>query len=123
MSLPTNEEVFTTWTTDMDDLDASIVYLCGELDASSTSAFLTQTHEVVSRHRDVIMDVHLLEYADSTGVAAILSIKNALREAGKKLYLAGCHGLLKKILYTIGADRELVCFEDVDHAAQAIRNR
>lgn len=123
MSLPTNEEVFTTWTTDMDDLDLSVVYLCGELDASSTSAFLKQTQDVVSRRRDVIMDVHLLEYTDSTGIAAILSVRNALHKAGKRLYLAGCHGLLQKILYTIRADKELICFEDVDRAVQAIRDQ
>jgi len=122
MSVSENEEIFTTWTSDVQGTNASIVYLCGELDASSAPSFLADVQEVISRHRDIVMDVHLLSYVDSTGVAAILSIRNALREFGKNLYLAGCHGLLTKILNTIHASDDLICFDDADQAIAALRS-
>jgi len=122
MSVSENEDIFTTWTSDVQGTNVSIVYLCGELDASSTPSFLADVQEIISRRRDIIMDVHLLSYVDSTGVAAMLSIRNALREFGKNLYLAGCHGLLTKILNTIQVSDDLVCFENADQAIAAIKS-
>lgn len=121
MSVTGYEEIFTTWSTDLSEVDASVVFLCGELDASSAPAFLTDMREVIDRGRDVIMDVHLLSYTDSTGVAAILATKNALQEVGRKLRLAGCHGLLTKILYTIRVRDDLLCYDDLDQAVQAVK--
>lgn len=122
MSVSENEDIFTTWASDVQGTNVSIVYLCGELDASSTPSFLAGVQEIISRRRDIIMDVHLLSYVDSTGVAAMLSIRNALREFGKSLYLAGCHGLLTKILNTIQVSNELICFENADQAIAAIKS-
>ncbi len=122
MSVSENEDIFTTWISDIQGTDASIVYLCGELDTSSAPSFLADIQEIIGRCRDIIMDVHLLSYVDSTGVAAILSVRNALREFGKNLYLAGCHGLLTKILNTIQASNDIICFEDADQAIEALKS-
>ncbi len=91
---------------------------CAErLDASTTPAMLTQVHEVMGKGADVVVDVHLLSYVDSTGLAAILSLRNALSGAGKRMYLAGCHGLVQRILQITSIHKEFKCFEDVDAAA------
>lgn len=111
-----NEEILTTYTTDIDDSNVSVVCVCGELDATSASTFLSDLHDVIARHRSIIMDVHLLEYVDSTGVAAIFSVKNAVSGTGRGLCLVGCHGLLRKILHAIHVEDEIACYEDIDSA-------
>ncbi len=105
----------------MADIDASVVFLCGELDATSSPAFLSDIHSEVSRRRDILLDVHLLSYVDSTGVAAILSIKNAVESAGRRLCLVGCHGLMSKILDNMGVRPRLVCYEDIEEASASLR--
>lgn len=111
-----NDEVFTTWTKELDDAHVSIVYLCGELDASSVPTLLGNVHEIVSGSRNIIMDTHLLSYIDSTGLGALLSIKQALRDSGRGLCIAGAHGLLPRILQVTRADAEFRCYEDVEEA-------
>ncbi len=118
-----NEEIFTTWTSDLSSVDASVVCLCGELDASSAPSFLADLRETVTRRRHLIMDVHLLSYTDSTGVAAILSIKHAQKEAGRDLLLVGCHGLIEKIIHAIGVADDLACFDDLDEAIEALKKQ
>ena len=76
-------DVFSTWVSDLGESNVCVVYLCGELDASSAPGFLADIAHVVADRGNVIMDVHLLEYADSTGVCAILCTKNAIERAGR----------------------------------------
>ena len=109
------EEVFTTWTKELDD-SVYVVYLCGELDASSVPTFLHDTHAIFVGNRSVIMDTHLLSYIDSTGLGALLSIKQALERTGKGMCIVGSHGLLAKILQVTRADQEFRCYDNVDEA-------
>jgi len=122
MSPSQDEEIFTTWTRDLDVGEASVIGLCGELDASSAPTFLNEIQDVVRRRRNVIMDVNLLSYTDSTGLSAILSIKSALQRAGKSVCLVGCHGLLTKILYTVRAEDDMKCYDNVEEAIGEISN-
>lgn len=116
-----NNEVFTSFIKDLEDSDISVLCLCGELDASSVPAFLADAQEVVERCKHVIMDVHLLDYVDSTGVAAMVSTRHALDAAGLEVYVAGCHGLLSKVLHITQAETELQCVDDVEEAVEQIR--
>lgn len=121
MSATENDEIFTTWSDDLVESDITVVYLCGELDASTAPGFLTDIHRIVNRKRNVVMDAHLLSYIDSTGVAAILSTKNALDNEGKRLCLAGCHGLMSKILRLTRIDTHIHCYEDLDTAVAELK--
>ena len=121
MSAAGDEEIFTTWTRELVEIDAWVLYLCGELDASSAPAFLADTHNVLSRRRNIIMDVHLLSYTDSTGVAAMLSIRNAVEGSGRRLLFVGCHGLLNKMLDAMRLRAELVCCPDLDQAIELLK--
>ena len=112
-----DDEIFTTWTGELADGRICVLCLCGELDALTTPAMLTQVHDVIGKSVDVVVDVHLLSYVDSTGLAAILSLKNALQGIGRRMCLAGCHGLVQRILEVTNIHREFKCFEDVDAAA------
>lgn len=120
--MPTSEEdVFTTWTSQIDNDSVSVICLCGELDASTVPTLLADVKSVISQRKDVIMDVHLLSYVDSTGVAALLSTRSALIGGGNKMCLVGCHGLLTKVIQLIRVENELRCFEDVDTAVAQFR--
>lgn len=110
------EEVFTTWTKQLDDVAVSVVYLCGELDASSAPAFLADMQALINTERSLIMDSHLLSYIDSTGLGAVFSIKQALQRAGRGMCIVGAHGLLSKIMQMTRADREFHCYENTDEA-------
>ncbi|MCL5103999.1 MAG: STAS domain-containing protein [Armatimonadetes bacterium] len=121
MPVPESEEIFTTWTSDLDDRDISLVFLCGELDASSVPGFLADMQRVIKQGKHTVMDVHLLDYVDSTGVGAILSTRNALHESGRQMCLIGCHGLLTKILQLTRIDRDLCCLDNLEAATAEIR--
>jgi anti-anti-sigma factor len=115
-----DDEVFTTWASEITEPKASVVFLCGELDASSSPSFLGDMQGAVDPRRDMVMDVHLLSYVDSTGVAAILSIDNAVRAAGRRMCLVGCHGLMSKILDNMGVRARLVCCDDMEQVAERL---
>lgn len=121
MSVSENGEIFTTWATDLDECDLSVACLVGELDASSAPGFILDMQELLNRRRNVIMDVHLLEYIDSTGVAAMLSTKIALESLGRRLLLVGCHGLLSKILHITRIESEFCCYEEIEDAVESIK--
>lgn len=123
MSVTRNEEIFTTWTDDLEESEASIMFLCGELDASTAPEFVTEARKIIGRRRNVIMDAHLLSYVDSTGVSAIISAKNALRAEDKELYLVGCHGLLSKILQLTRMDTTIRCLDTVESAIEEIKSK
>lgn len=111
-----NDEIFTTWTKALDDTPVSIVYLCGELDASSVPVFLTDAHGLIDSGKDLIMDTHLLAYIDSTGLSALFSIKQALQTSGRGMCIVGAHGLLTKIMQITRADSEFHCYETLEEA-------
>ena len=58
MCAPSDEEIFTTWTSELDDQNLTVVCLCGELDASSAPSFLADTKAIANRGRNVVMDVN-----------------------------------------------------------------
>ena len=115
-------EIFTTWTTELDEPSVSVVCLCGELDASSAPTFLADMQGIVGRLRHVVMDVHLLEYVDTTGIAAVFSVRTALEGVGRRLCLVGCHGLVSKILRSARLEDQVLRFEDMDQAIAAIES-
>lgn len=122
MSTTNDEDIFTTWTNDIDGSEVTAIYLCGELDASSAPSLLSDMQNLARKKRDVVVDVHLLSYIDSTGVSGLLSIRNSLERAGRRMCLAGCHGVLTKILEVTRIDTRLKCFEDVDTAIEQIKS-
>ncbi len=117
-----SEEIFTTWMSELDEGNVAVVYMCGELDASTAPSFLSEVQSLAGAGRSVIMDVHLLSYIDSTGVGALLAIKKALERAGKRMALAGCHGLLARILEITHTQAEFPCCSDLDAALRHVKS-
>lgn len=115
------EDVFTIMTRDIPCSNVSVWCMCGELDASTVPAFLAEAQEIIERQRNVIMDVHLLEYVDSTGVSAMLSTRNALKTIERDICIVGCHGLLTKIIRLAQVEAELHCMDGLDSAFEALK--
>jgi anti-anti-sigma factor len=115
--------IFTIWTSDLDEHNASVVCLCGELDVSTVPTFLNEMRPVVARRRNVVMDVQLLEYADSTAIAAIMSTGKVVRQAGRQFCLSGSHGVVARILNAILAATEVDMFDNVDCALESLASR
>jgi len=120
MSGTDEDEVFSSLIKDIESTNVSVLCLCGELDASTIPGFIDDAHDVIERRRNVIIDVHLLDYIDSTGVAAMLSTRNALEAVGRKMCLVGCHGLLSKVLEITQTQLALPCLEDLDTAIRVL---
>lgn len=120
MSGQDDTAVFTTLISNLDDQRACVVCLCGELDVSTVPQFLVEMRTVVGRRKHVIMDVHLLEYADSTALAAILSARKAIEQMGRKFCLTGCHGVVAKVMNVILVGGHIDRYEDVSTALQSI---
>lgn len=120
MSETDKDEVFSSLVKDVESTGVSVLCLCGELDASTVPGFLADARDVIKRRRNVIVDVHLLDYVDSTGVAAMLSTRNALVSEGRKMCLVGCHGLLSKVLQITQAETELPCLDNLDTAIERL---
>lgn len=117
-----SDDVFTTWVSEIDDRGAYLVCLCGELDTSSVPRFLSEMQQIIARRTHVIIDVHLLEYLDSSGAAAIVSTKQALDRVGRTFCLAGSHGLVSKVLRATRLDAQIASFEDVTAALGHLGN-
>lgn len=115
--VPADEEVFTTWVKDVEGTDVSVLYLCGELDASNVPAFLNDMHGIMNSRKHLIVDTHLLSYIDSTGLGALFSVKQALAAKGYSTCLVGVHGLLGKILDISRLSRDIRSYETEDEAA------
>lgn len=111
-----DDEVFTTWIKNLDDLPVAVVYLCGQLDASSVPALLGDLYEVINGYRSIMFDAHLLSYIDNTGLGALFSIKQAMHGRGRSVCIVGAHGLLSKILSASGTDAEFRCYQTADEA-------
>ncbi|MGI6295488.1 MAG: STAS domain-containing protein [Armatimonadota bacterium] len=116
-----NDEVFTTWITNLDDLPVAVVYLCGELDASSVPALLGDLYEVINGYRSIMFDAHLLSYIDNTGLSALASIKQAAQNRGRGVCIVGAHGLLEKILSAPSADVEFKRYQTTEEAMAEVK--
>lgn len=112
--------IFTVWTSDVEERDVSVICLCGELDVSTVPQFLNEVRPILSGKRHIIMDVHLLEYADSTAIAAILSTGKVVKQAGRSFCVTGSHGVVAKILDAILAAGEMERYDDVATALESV---
>jgi anti-sigma B factor antagonist len=109
-------EVFTTWTSDLEEKDICVMCLVGELDVSTAPILLNDIRGVIALRKHLILDVHLLSYIDSTGLSTLLSAQTAKQELGGSVCLVGCHGLVTKILAITRIEQRIKCFADVDTA-------
>ncbi|GAA4877571.1 anti-sigma factor antagonist [Kitasatospora terrestris] len=99
---------------------ATVVVLAGELDYHTAP----RLHRAVERTPEtlpLVLDLALLSFCDSLGVAELLFAFRRTQAAGTSLALAGTTADVARLLAMTGVDRLLPRHDTVDAAVDALR--
>ncbi|MFJ4675409.1 MULTISPECIES: anti-sigma factor antagonist [unclassified Kitasatospora] len=99
---------------------ATVVALAGELDYH-TAPRLHRAVERTSEALPLVLDLALLRFCDSLGVAELLFAFRRTRAAGTSLALVGTSADVGRLLTMTGVDRLLPHHDTVDAAVGALR--
>ncbi|MEU3498815.1 STAS domain-containing protein [Kitasatospora cineracea] len=99
---------------------ATVVVLAGELDYH-TAPRLHRAVERTAESLPLVLDLALLRFCDSLGVAELLFAFRRTREAGTSLALVGTGADVGRLLTMTGVDRLLPRHDTVDAAVGALR--
>ena len=64
-------------------------------------------------HKKFILDITLLDYADSSGIGMLVSCLTNVRKAGGELKLAGANPRIRRILAMTGVDTMMPMFDSL----------
>lgn len=89
---------------------APFIDLFGELDIYESSSFKEDMLEILEKYNDnIYLNFKGLEYIDSTGLGALISILKSAQERGKKVYLKDVNERIRK-LFKITALEDMFIF-------------
>ena len=83
------------------------IAVCGELDIASVPVLDTQLRAAARDAALVVLDLHSLEFVDSSGAALLLSTSRRMRQAGGRLLVVRGPVEVQWLLELLGVDREL----------------
>ncbi|WP_033216712.1 anti-sigma factor antagonist [Kitasatospora phosalacinea] len=98
---------------------ATVVVLAGELDYH-TAPRLHRAVERTAETLPLVLDLTLLSFCDSLGVAELLFAFRRTRIAGTSLALVGTTPDVGRLLAMTGVDRVLPCHDTVEDAIAAL---
>jgi len=78
------------------------VEVSGELDLASAEDFATQVGESAGDANVVVLDLSGVTFMDSTGLAALIKIRNRLTDRGGDLRLAAASRAVERVLELTG---------------------
>lgn len=80
--------------------------VAGELDGATAVSLSEQLHQVIAELvGDLVIDVGLLTFIDSTGLAMLLSLHKEVAESGHALTVADPTPMARRLLRITGVDR------------------
>ncbi len=91
-----------------------------EVDVGNADEFKTKVIEVMGEAPLVVLDASLVEFFDSTGMAALLSLQKRVTSRHGKLALASLNRPLQEIFRMIGFDVVFEIYPDVAQAVAAL---
>jgi len=97
-----------------------VVYMIGECDMETVPQLMDELSKAIHEGKNVILDVHLLTYIDSTGISAVASAQRSLAEEGRVLRIVGSHGLFAKAIQLCRLDRLVELYDTVEDARQGL---
>jgi anti-sigma B factor antagonist len=100
-----------------------VVHLAGELDVGTTGSFRQMVTPHAGTGREVLLDISRLEFCDSTGMGAMVSMYRAATGAGARLHVCGPQPQMQKTLNVIGLDQVFVMHPDLSSALASITPR
>lgn len=100
------------------EMRSGIVRASGDLDLESADAFVTLGRTAVQQCTKpaIIVDLSECTFLDSSGVGALVTVRNAARDAGMEIFVRGAPDRVKRVLEVTGL---LDYFPDAD-AKQSI---
>ncbi len=82
------------------------VFLSGDLDINTVDEFRKEVLEKYDdKDLDIIFDLNDLEYIDSTGLGAIISVYKKVKEKGKNLTVVNAKKNIKKLFFITELDK------------------
>jgi anti-sigma B factor antagonist len=103
--------------------DAVTIYMVGECDIDTVPMLMEELTKALQSGRNVILDVHLLTYMDSTGISAIASAHESLADQRASLRVAGAHGIFSKVVKLTRLDQIVDFYETVEDARVGANQR
>ncbi|GAB2909339.1 STAS domain-containing protein [Nonomuraea fastidiosa] len=93
--------------------DAAVLCPCGDLDLSSMEEFRSGLSEAMSCLCPplVVVDLHEVDFCDSSGLNALIWAANTVEAAGGRLRLSGLQPRVSKLMRMTGLDRRFA-FQD-----------
>jgi anti-sigma B factor antagonist len=91
---------------------ATLVSLKGEVDIYSIGKFRESIEErIKTQAPEIILDCTELSYMDSTGMGALIELRNKAKEMGQKLIMMNPRPNIKKLLNITGVDKIIEIIE------------
>jgi len=86
------------------EMRSGIVRASGDLDIESADAFVTLGCTAVHQCTKpaIIVDLSECTFLDSSGVGALVTVRNAARDAGIKIFVSGAPNRVKRVLEVAG---------------------
>lgn len=90
---------------DFKEIDQLQIFLEGDLDINTVREF---QDDVLNKYKDldkdIVFDLKNLDYIDSTGLGAIISVFKEVQEKGRKLSIINAKKNIKKLFYITELD-------------------
>ncbi|WP_433498698.1 STAS domain-containing protein [Sphaerimonospora sp. CA-214678] len=101
-----------------------VVALTGALDYSNADRLRENVRDTLApEHRELVLDLNGLEFCDSTGLRALLDIREVLGERGGAVSLVNLNARLTKIFRITGLIKAFAVATDLAEALGAARAR
>ncbi len=92
-----------------------------EVDVGNAEEFKLEVLGAAGGDRLLVLDASRVEFFDSAGLAALLSLQKRAAERQGKLALAGLNRAILEIFRMVGFDVILLCYPDVPKAVAAVK--
>ncbi len=90
---------------DFKEIDQLQVFLEGDLDINTVREFQDEIlKQYKDKDKDIVFDLKKLDYIDSTGLGAIITVFKEVKEKGKKLSIINAKKNIKKLFYITELD-------------------
>lgn len=90
---------------DFKEIDQLQVFLEGDLDINTVRKFQDEIlKQYKDKDKDIVFDLKKLDYIDSTGLGAIITVFKEVKEKGKKLSIINAKKNIKKLFYITELD-------------------
>ena len=90
----------------------TVLAVAGEIDTQTSDELRAAVDELDVSHRTLVLDLHGVEFVDSSGLGALLGIKKQQERAGGRLLLARLSAPVARIIEITRMDRVFEVTDD-----------